>query len=355
MNVFITGGAGFVGSNLARRFREKEPERRIVAFDNLKRRGSELNLTDFKSRNIEFVHGDIRSADDLNAVEGNFDLFIEAAAEPSVLAGVDSDPSYLLQTNLTGTLNCLEFARKRCRGMIFLSTSRVYSLPALRGMPLAEEETRFSIDAEAITVKGLSAKGIAEDFDISRFRSLYGASKLASELIIQEYCALFDMAALINRCGTIAGPGQWGKVEQGVYTLWVANHYFEKPLRYIGYGCQGKQVRDLLHPHDLFALLEVQAGQLQTRAGEVFNVGGGLEISTSLLEYTRLCEEITGNSVEIGSVVETSQVDIPCYVSDYSKAAAAFAWKPEKTVRNIVEDIYAWLQKEHEQVKAIFN
>ena len=355
MSILITGGAGFVGSNLARRFRDRQPDRRIVVLDSLKRRGAEINLADLRARGIEFAHGDIRSPEDLNAVEGDFDLLIEAAAEPSALAGVNGDPSYVLNTNLIGTLNCLEFARQRCRGMIFLSTSRVYSLPALCGMPLREDETRLSLDAGAIAARGLSARGVAEEFDTSRFRSLYGATKLASELIIQEYCALFDMAIVINRCGTIAGPGQWGKVDQGVYTLWVANHYFRRSLQYIGYGGHGKQVRDLLHPSDLFALLEIQAGEIQAHAGEVYNVGGGLGISTSLLEYTRLCEEITGNRIDIGSVPETSRVDVPYYVGDSTKAEAAFAWKPEKTVRDIVEDIHRWLQEEHEQVEAIFT
>jgi len=355
MSVFISGGAGFVGTNLARRFKEKYPERRVVAFDNLKRRGSELNLPEFKARGIEFVHGDIRCPDDLNAVEGDFELFVEAAAEPSALAGVHGDPGYVLHTNLTGTLNCLEFVRKRCGGMIFLSTSRVYSIPALTAIPLREDETRLSIDAGAISGKGLSAKGIAEDFDTAQFRSLYGATKLASELIIQEYCALFEVPILIDRCGTIAGPGQWGKVEQGVYTLWVANHYFEKPLQYIGFGGRGKQVRDLLHPDDLFALLEIQASDLPKRAGEIFNVGGGLEVSTSLLEYTRLCEEITGHRVEIGSTAGTSKVDIPCYISDFSRAATTFGWAPRKSVRDIVADIHAWLRQDHERVEAIFR
>jgi CDP-paratose 2-epimerase len=355
MSLLITGGAGFVGSSLARRYRQKYPERRIVVFDNLKRRGAELNLPQFKSLGIEFVHGDVRQPDDLRAVEGTFELFIEASAEPSVQAGADGQAAYLLHTNLTGTLNCLEWARGRCGGMIFLSTSRVYSIPALNQIPLREEETRFSIDAAAALGQGLSARGIAETFDTAGFRSLYGATKLAAELIIQEYCALFGMEILVNRCGVIAGPGQWGKVDQGVYTFWVAHHYFGRPLRYTGYGGKGKQVRDLLHPEDLFALLEKQVKEIHTYSGQVFNVGGGLEVSTSLLEYSRLCREITGNEVEIGSIPQTHGVDVPYYVTDFSRAQAAFGWRPRKSVRDIAAEIHAWLCKDRDRVQTIFS
>ena len=140
MSVFISGGAGFVGSSLARCYRDKYPTRRIVAFDNLRRRGSELNLRAFKDLDIEFVHGDIRAANDFGEVQGEFDLFIDAAAEPSAHAGADSSPHYVPDTNLVGTLNSLEFARKRCGNMIFLSTSRVYSVTAQRAIPYAKNQ-----------------------------------------------------------------------------------------------------------------------------------------------------------------------------------------------------------------------
>src|SRR5207302_2093552 len=131
--------------------------------------------------------------------------------------------------------------------------------------------SRFEI-AEDNEQKGISKKGISESFPIHLPRSLYGATKLASEMIIQEYAYAYGLQALINRCGVIAGPGQFGKVDQGVFTLWVANHYFRRPLKYTGFGGRGKQVRDLLHPLDLFTLLKQQLLDISSYSGQVFNV-----------------------------------------------------------------------------------
>src|SRR5690606_7583876 len=150
-------------------------------------------------------------------------------------AGLDGAPSYLVQTNLGGTLNCLEWARRQGAAVVFLSTSRVYSIAPLREVGLRETETRFEI-AESQALPGVSAAGVAEDFPTHLPRSLYGATKLASEMMVQEYAEAYGVPAVINRCGVIAGPGQFGKVDQGVFTLWVANHYFGKPLRYTGFG-----------------------------------------------------------------------------------------------------------------------
>ena len=292
--ILITGGAGFVGSSLARAFRESSPTCEVIAFDNLKRRGSELNLRDFRQRGIRFVHGDVRNPGDLAALEGTFDLVIEASAEPSVHAGLGGGTDYLIGTNLVGTVHCLEHARRAAGGVIFLSTSRVYSLEPLRALPLRSETTRFVLDA---ILPGASALGIAENFPTHLPRSLYGGSKLASEILFQEFVAAFGLRAIVNRCGVIAGPGQFGKVDQGVFTLWVAHHLFGQPLRYTGFEGRGQQIRDLLHPDDLFALILRQADRLVAQSGGVFNVGGGPAGAVSLREYTALCQmEIRGEN-----------------------------------------------------------
>ena len=355
MAILITGGAGFVGSQIAFKFRQEYPFEKIVVLDNLKRRGAELNLLLFKKSGIDFVHGDIRNLNDLRSLDDNFDIFVEASAEPSVHAGANGDPSYLLQTNLVGTLNCLEYARKHCNAMIFLSTSRVYSIQSLRTLPLQETEERFEIDTTIERLPGITEFGISEDFDVKSYRSLYGASKLGSELIAQEYVQTYKMNILINRCGVIAGPGQWGKVDQGVFTLWVANHFFKKPLSYTGFGGTGKQVRDLMHPADLYTLIRNQINAGGKYSGQVFNVGGGHMGSTSLKELTKICREVTGNQIKMNSVSNTAEVDIPYYVSDHRHASEAFSWKPVWTVNDIVKDIYAWLQKEEDNIRHIFE
>lgn len=352
MRVLITGGAGFVGSHLSRRFRETGAS--VVALDNLRRRGAEINLTGFKTHGIEFVHGDIRQAADLEDLSGNFDLFIEASAEPSVLAGLTGSPQYLLQSNLVGTLNCLEFARKRAPNMIFLSTSRVYSITPLREIALDETATRFEIGAKQ-TQGGVGPRGIAENFATHLPRSLYGATKLGSELVIQEYVDTYRINALINRCGVIAGPGQFGKVDQGVFTLWVANHHFGKALKYTGFGGEGKQVRDLLHPEDLFKLLQTQAQCLSQVAGGVYNVGGGREVSVSMAELTEMCKDVTGRSVKVGRDLTTNKVDIPLYISDAVRVHEKFGWKPLNSAEQIVKDIHQWLQANEALLKPLFN
>lgn len=334
MRVLITGGAGFVGSSLALAFRERGAA--VTALDNLHRRGSEMNLRRFRQQGIEFVHGDIRHPSDLEALDGSFDVFIEAAAEPSVHAG----PEAVIDTNLMGTVHCLEFARKRTGVFVFLSTSRVYSIEPLRAIPLDEGETRFTGPA------------IDETFPTDRSRSFYGASKLASELIIQEYVASYGLRAVIDRCGVIAGPGQFGKVDQGVFTFWMAAHLFGQPLTYTGFGGTGKQVRDLLHPADLFALIEKQ---LDRSNGEIYNVGGGLAGSVSLRELTTLCREIGGNDVAVGSNPATSPVDVPYYVSDHTKATNAFDWTPTRTPRDIMTDIAGWIRGNEDELRGLFT
>jgi CDP-paratose 2-epimerase len=351
--ILITGGCGFVGSNLAIKIKTNFPKIQIVVMDNLKRRGSELNISRLKEFEIEFVHGDIRNKEDFNEI-GAIDILIEAAAEPSVLAGINSTPDYVLNSNLIGTINCLNFALKNKAKFIFLSTSRVYPIKNLNKINFEEGETRLLI-TENQSFDGISIKGISEDFPLNGARSFYGTSKLASELLIQEYVEFYGLKAVINRCGVLTGPWQMGKIDQGVIVLWLAKHYWKNDLSYIGFGGEGKQVRDILHINDLFDLLILQIQDIDTFSGEIFNIGGSNEISVSLQELTTYCEKITGNKIQIKKVIENRSADIPIYITDNTKITTLSGWKPKIGTEEILGDVFKWLRDNENSVKKLLS
>ncbi len=342
--ILITGGAGFIGSNLALNWKRVFPESEVIALDNLKRRGSELALPRLRSGGVSFQHGDVRTPEDLEAA-GPVDLMIECSAEPSVHAGYGQSPGYLINTNLTGLIHCLEHLRRTGGDLIFLSSSRVYPIAPLRALPLVRQGDRLVAEADAVR-PGWSAAGIGEDFPLGGARSLYGATKLAAELLVEEYRAMYGLRAVIDRCGVIAGPWQMGKVDQGFVVLWMARHMFGGSLSYSGFGGQGVQVRDILHVDDLFALLTRQAADLSRLDGAVFNAGGGPEVSVSLRELTALCADLTGRRLDIAGDPATRPADIPWYVTDNAAVCRATGWRPERDVRTILGDIHHWLMAE---------
>ena len=344
MKILITGGAGFVGGALARHFQHDGTGNYVVVVDNLHRRGSEWNLDGLRSEGVTFVHGDVRNAADLEALDGTFDVLIEASAEASVHAGIADSPRYVLDTNLLGAMNCLEFARKRCGGFVFLSSSRVYSIEPLTQLSVFERSTRFELRDDDCNVPGVSPEGISENFPCNTHRSYYGASKLAAELLCQEYASQARLPIVINRCSVIAGPGQFGKTDQGVFTLSVARHYFGRPLKYTGFGGKGLQVRDLLHPDDLCNLVSLQLQSWNLVSGRTFNVGGGRSGSVSLHEFTQLCHEITGRRATISADPTTNPVDIPWYVTDHTQVTALLDWIPVRSPKQIVTDIAEWIR-----------
>jgi CDP-paratose 2-epimerase len=348
--LLITGGAGFVGSNLAVSLSSRHPEWEVVAFDNLYRKGSELNLPRLEAAGVEFVRGDVREPADLTAL-APISALIECSAEPSVMSGIDGDTSYLLHTNLTGAYNCLELARRDGAFFVFLSTSRVYPVAPQVELNLEEEETRFEIAAEQ-DVPGVSEAGIAEDFPLQGARTLYGTTKLAAELLIEEYRSAFGLAAAVDRCGVIAGPWQMGKADQGVFTHWMLAHHFRNPLSYIGFGGHGKQVRDLLHVEDLVDLVERQLLDPATWDGRTVNVGGGRECSLSLLETTEICRRLTGCELPIAAVPETRSGDVPVYLSDCTRLFGLDEWRPRRSAEQVLADIHDWIAADEARIAA---
>jgi CDP-paratose 2-epimerase len=345
--ILVTGGAGFVGSTTSFELKRVFPRADIVAFDNLRRRGSELNVPRLKTAGVRFVHGDVRHASDLEQVPA--DMIVECSAEPSALAGYGSPPDYTVETNLFGCYNCLNLARRTKADFLFLSTSRVYPVEALNSLSFQETDTRFEwLDEQ--TIPGASRRGIAEHFPMAGVRSIYGATKLAAELMIQEFADAYGFRYAINRCGLIAGPWQMGKADQGVVTFWLAAHHFERPLRYIGFGGKGKQVRDILHVDDLAELIGMQAGCMKQFDRQVLNVGGGLEFSLSLYELTSLCEELTGKKITIGSEATERRADLRVYVTDNRKIEENSKWKPARNPGMVLRDISNWIRSNESQV-----
>ncbi len=349
MRVLVTGGAGFIGANVAIGLKARHPDWQLVAFDNLRRRGSELNLPRLRAAEVAFVHGDVRDLQDLLEVPGT-DVLVECSAEPSVMAGVGGSPDYVVGSNLIGAYNCLELARRRQAGVVFLSTSRVYPVAPLQELRLEAAATRFELSATQ-AVAGASPEGISEEFPLAGARTLYGATKLAAELLIAEYRESYGVAAVIDRCGVIAGPWQMGKVDQGIFSFWMLAHHFQRPLSYIGFGGEGKQVRDLLHVEDLADLLEEQITDLPRWDGATVNVGGGRACSLSLAETTEMCAEITGNRVPVGSAAEDRPGDLPVYLSDCRKLFSLTSWRPRRDPQAILSDIHQWVV-DHEDALA---
>jgi CDP-paratose 2-epimerase len=350
--VLITGGAGFVGANLCVSLAVRHPGWKLIAVDNLHRRGSELNLPRLSAAGVEFVNADVRDP----AIPESFDsidVLIECSAEPSVLAGLRGDTSYAVHTNLTGAYNCLELARRHEAQVVFLSTSRVYPFDALNALAYDEAPTRFQLRPRQ-PLPGASPSGISEDFPLEGPRTLYGTTKLAAELLIAEYAAAFGISAVIIRCGVIAGPWQMGTVGQGAFTFWLLRHRFREPLSYIGFGGSGKQVRDLLHVDDLVDLVERQLLERDRWNGVTANVGGGPECSLSLLETTAICRELSGTEVPIEAVSEQRYGDVPIYISDCSTLFNHTDWRPTKDAHQILADTWGWIvDNAHEIARAL--
>ena len=345
--MLVTGGAGFVGANLAVALASRHPDWELVALDNLRRRGSELNLPRLRDAGVAFVHGDVRERADLLALDP-VDALIECSAEPSALAGAGGDTDYVLGANLLGAQHCLELARRDRAQVVFLSTRRVYPLDRAA---YREAPTRFELASEQ-ELPGISSEGVSERFPLDGPRTFYGATKLAAELLVTEYRAVFGLSAVIDRCGVIAGPWQMGKVDQGVFTHWALSHYFGRELRYIGYGGAGKQDRDLVHVDDVVELIDDQLHSPEHWDGATVNVGGGPDFSLSLAETTELCRELTGNAIEVRGSTESRPGDVRIYVSDCARLRTLTDWRPRRGPREVLENIVSWIADNERAVQA---
>ena len=337
MKTLITGICGFAGSCIAKNLLQNHTSLQIFGLDNLSRKGSELNTSELTNLGIDLIRGDIRSKSDIEALP-EVDWVIDCAANPSVLAGLDGQSSsrQLMEHNLIGTINLLEYCKKHKAGLILLSTSRVYSASELSALPVKPSNNRFEL--QDCDLNGASRFGISEDFPTTAPLSLYGASKLASETLILEYGECFDFPVWINRCGVLAGAGQFGRADQGIFPFWIHSFKEKSALNYIGFEGTGYQVRDALHPKDLIALLIHQIYEPNWDAPKIINVGGGIKNSMSLKQLSDWCEKRFGPN-EVVSSLEQRPMDAPWIVMDSTVAQNAWNWSPRIELRQILEEI----------------
>jgi len=337
LKILITGIGGFAASSIAKTLLQSHSNFKIIGLDNFSRKGSEQNISRLIDMGVKLIRADIRAQSDIDALP-QVDWVIDCAANPSVLAGLDGQSSsrQLLENNLLGTINLLEYCKRHKAGLILLSTSRVYSASELAALPVKSSGDRFAL--KNCDFSGALSLGISEDFPTTAPLSLYGASKLASETLILEYGECFEFPVWINRCGVLAGAGQFGKADQGIFSFWIHSFRENKPLKYIGFNGTGHQVRDALHPQDLVALLSRQMLEPKCEAPKIINLGGGLENSLSLKELSSWCEDRFGANLVVPSK-EKRLLDAPWIVMDSSTAQSAWNWRPEIRIKQILEEI----------------
>jgi len=331
MKILITGGCGFVGSNIAIYLRNRFKKVNISTLDNLTRKGSLINKIRLKKYKVKNYNFDIVKYSRFKILP-KFDLIIDCCAEPAIETS-KKDPDKVFNTNLIGTFNVLKKCIKDKSNIIFLSSSRVYSITKLRNYIKNNDFLK--------PIK--SKKLIDENFETSSASSLYGFTKIASEKLIKEFFYTTNLKYIINRFGVIAGPWQFGKQDQGFIPLWVARHYLKKKLSYIGFNANGHQVRDVLHVDDVCEIIFLQIKNLKKINNMTFNIGGGIKNLISLKDLTTKCIKLTKNKISIGKIFKTSNYDIPYYVTNNSKIKRFYKWKPTKNINQILSDVYIWL------------
>lgn len=339
MKILITGICGFVGSSLAKAWLAEDPEVTLYGVDNFIRPGSERNRTELQRLGIRVYHADIRLRSDFDTLP-EVDWVVDAAANPSVLAGIDGKTSsrQLVEHNLLGTVNILEYCKQCGAGFTLLSTSRVYSILPLSGIQVELVGEAFDLKPNQQLPIGLSPQGVSETFSTSPTVSLYGSTKLASEILAQEYGETFGFPVRINRCGLLAGAGQFGRADQGIVAYWINMYLHRRPLSYLGFGGTGHQVRDCLHPADLVAPLRKQIDAPHAATPVICNLGGGRSHAFSLRELSNWCANRYGLH-QVGGVALERRFDIPWLVMDCAQAQEGWGWQPQTSLHGIWEEI----------------
>ena len=351
MKILITGGAGFVGANLALYFANRGDE--VWCLDNLARRGSEFNLPMLKENGIHFIHGDIRSAEDFPRIKP--DVVLECSAQPSAIDGY-GNPYYDFSNNTLGLINVLEYIRKDTEAsLIFWSTNKVYSAEKINQFCTEETDTRWKWAVPTFPYpKGWNyCSGFDSTFPVDGGKhSIYGLSKIMSDLACQEYYDAFGIPIVVNRFSCLAGERQWGKSAQGWVAWWAIAAHFGLPLKYIGW--KGKQVRDVLFIDDICGLIDAEISQMDTIKGNVFNVGGGHENTLSLIEATKLMEKKFNKKMVVTVEEDPRKADHCVYISNIEKAKRLIGWEPKVGIEAGYDKIIRWVKDNSDILKKLY-
>ena len=330
MKILITGGCGFVGSNLAIYLKNNQVGAQINSLDNLSRKGAALNLERLKEKKIKNFKIEISNNKAVKRLP-KFDLIIDCCAEAAVETS-KKEVDKVFNTNLLGTFNILKKCKKDKSNLIFLSSSRVYSIKKLREL----KKKSFLVN---------------EKFDTSEPKSIYGFCKYSSEHLIKEFSFLYKIKYVITRFGVISGPWQFGKQDQGFVSLWIWRHINRKKLSYIGFGGKGSQIRDVVHIQDVCRLIALQIKKINSINNLIVNAGGGKKKFNFIKKLTKICQKITSNKIKFSSQKSTSEYDIPYYITDNTKVKKIYKWYPKKKILHIVEDMYKWMQSNKKKLK----
>lgn len=332
MTILITGGAGFVGSNTVAHFLAQG--RRVIALDNLGRRGTDKNLAWLRGLGGDLVvsRTDIRDAAAVAALfraHPDIEVVLHLAAQTAVTTSVE-DPREDFESNALGTFNVLEAARRlpRLRALLYASTNKVYG--GLEDVAVVERDGRYAYRDYP--------DGIAEDRPLD-FHSPYGCSKGAGDQYVVDYARIYGLPTVVFRQCTIYGPRQLGVEDQGFMAWFCIAAMLGEPLTIYG---DGKQVRDVLYVSDLLALYERAIERIDRIAGQVYNVGGGPANTISLLELVALIEDRLQRRLEL-RFGEWRPGDQRVFIANVAKAARDLGWQPQVGVEEGIESLLAWV------------
>jgi CDP-paratose 2-epimerase len=339
MKIIVTGGCGFIGSNIC--IFLKNLSFKVISVDNLSKTYSKLNLKRLNDLNIKNYKIDISNKDKFIKLNFKSDIIIDCCADPAVESS-RQDILKNISNNLITTYCVLEKAKKDNSKIIFLSTSRIY--------PIKDSYQKFNF-----FYKKKNKNLFDENSNLTGPKTIYGFSKLASEMLIKEYNYAFKIDYLINRCGLITGPWQFGKVEQGLVSLWLWKHLNkDNNLYYKGYNGSGNQIRDILFINDLCELVYLQIKQFKKIKNQTFCIGGGIKNSANLKKLTKICEKITKNKLKIKSDSQTSIYDIPFYITSLQKVKKYYNWMPKTDLSHGFYILLEWMKKNYTLIKPHF-